>query len=614
VLERLKHGLKAVVDYDQWRTGSAVFAGSESADAFPMTVAMYEGVYRDYLSIYKSSPAVRQAIAFRANSVAQLPVDLVRKDKDVREALYDHALVTFLKDPNPELTLPEFLRDVQTDRDLFDVTFWVKVRVDSRLMLIRMYPDAVTLRGGNALAPEEFRETYSDGTYKDHARNDVFWLHGYGSRRGISPMETLRRMLAEDESAGRAREAFSKNGYRTAGVIRRPVDAPDWDDTSRSRFLEQMAARYGGGANAGKPLLLEEGMEWASDAMKVGALEYVAERKMTAERIGALFGLSPAMMKLEQAAYASLTEENRQVYQNTLGPELVYLEAGFDKWVVRSFPNSDNVHWKFNLDAKLRGSFSERAMVLSAADYMTTDEKRALMDLPPLTDEQKEELAPPAPTPGPDPLPDEDEQPKPSDDPEREPKSKAKPDVRGAVQRRKRYAADIEKVLQKTLDRIAAQEKAAFKADRWERELAADLTPVLKRIADQEGSRKAGQLGGEWDPEQVDHYLDAKAEGMASGVVARAKESVSPEMASYIALGAATATMNFARQEAAKQNGAAYKVWNVTSAKSRHPDWDGMRAKLGETFSNGLAYPGDPSGDAEDTAHCECVLDIEGSS
>jgi HK97 family phage portal protein len=621
---------KAVYNADQWRTGSAVYADSPDNGAWPVTVAMYEGVYRDCLSIYRSNVAVRHAVSFIAEAQADLPIDMVLSDGDKRLPITDHELLDLFMDPNPELTQFEFIRDWRTDLEIFDVTFWEKVRGPRGkvIALRRMYPDAVTLRGGNALAPEVFRETHADGTWTDHSRKDVLWKHGYGGRRGISPMETLRRFLAEDETAGRAREAFAKNGYRTAGVIRRPIDAPEWDEVGRTRFLEQMAARYGGGGNAGKPLLLEEGMEWLNDATKIGALEYVAERKLTAEMVGMEFGLSPAMMKLEQAAYASLTEENRQVYQNVLAPRLRSDEQFFDKHLLRAetwaSPEGGfatqaelrKVHIKFNLDAKLRGSFSERAMIVSTADYMLVDEKRALMDLPPLTKKQREELAPPAPTPGPAPLPDEDEQPKPSDDPQREPKSgaKASSEERGAVRRRRRYAKQLEDVIQKTLDRIEAQEKAHFKEERWERELSSDLLPVLVSIANTEGARKAAQLGGEWDGGLVENYLGAKAAGMAKGIVARARESVSPKMASYLGLGAATGTMNFAREEAAKQTGATQKVWNVTSAKSRHPEWNGLKANIGENFSNGLGYPGDPAGSAEQTAHCECVLDIEGSS
>jgi hypothetical protein len=68
--------------------------------------------------------------------------------------------------------------------------------------------------------------------------------------------------------------------------------------------------------------------------------------------------------------------------------------------------------------------------------------------------------------------------------------------------------------------------------------------------------------------------------------------------------------MGFAREEAGKQASAQKKTWTVTSENSRHPELDGETAALGKTFSNGLGYPGDPSGDVEETAGCTCVLDI----
>src|ERR1017187_1297337 len=38
---------------------------------------------------------------------------------------------------------------------------------------------------------------------------------------------------------------------------------------------------------------------------------------------------------------------------------------------------------------------------------------------------------------------------------------------------------------------------------------------------------------------------------------------------------------------------------------------DGESVDVQETFSNGLDYPGDPSGDAAETAGCTCTVDVE---
>jgi hypothetical protein len=73
--------------------------------------------------------------------------------------------------------------------------------------------------------------------------------------------------------------------------------------------------------------------------------------------------------------------------------------------------------------------------------------------------------------------------------------------------------------------------------------------------------------------------------------------------------------VNFARTEAAKHSSdrdgrTRTKTWIVTSGKSRHPEMDGETVPVWESFSNGLAWPGDGAGGADETAGCKCLLQL----
>lgn len=70
---------------------------------------------------------------------------------------------------------------------------------------------------------------------------------------------------------------------------------------------------------------------------------------------------------------------------------------------------------------------------------------------------------------------------------------------------------------------------------------------------------------------------------------------------------------NFGMTVGAEQAGHSHKVWQVNSAKPRpgHARMSGERTPLGETFSNGMQYPGDPAGGADENAGCTCSLGFE---
>ncbi len=74
----------------------------------------------------------------------------------------------------------------------------------------------------------------------------------------------------------------------------------------------------------------------------------------------------------------------------------------------------------------------------------------------------------------------------------------------------------------------------------------------------------------------------------------------------------ATAVNNEGFQEAYRQSDVVTKQeWISTSdsaTRDSHLAIDGEIVAVGETFSNGLQYPGDGNGDPSETVNCRCVI------
>ena len=77
-----------------------------------------------------------------------------------------------------------------------------------------------------------------------------------------------------------------------------------------------------------------------------------------------------------------------------------------------------------------------------------------------------------------------------------------------------------------------------------------------------------------------------------------------------LAASSVTMAANLGRFTAAGQAGRDTKTWTTYSETSRHADMDGQKVGIDELFSNGLAWPGDPHGDADDNANCQCSVDF----
>jgi hypothetical protein len=67
-----------------------------------------------------------------------------------------------------------------------------------------------------------------------------------------------------------------------------------------------------------------------------------------------------------------------------------------------------------------------------------------------------------------------------------------------------------------------------------------------------------------------------------------------------------TTAANFGAHDAAYYAGGKTKTW--TGGTTRHAPMNGQTVPLGENFSNGMAWPGDPAGGAAEVANCGCSV------
>jgi len=251
------------------------------------SVKLYDQYNYDYATLYKSQPNVRTCVDFLARNIAQLGLHVFKRVGETdRQRLREHPLALLIAQP----LLPEFkvtryrlIESLVGDLGVYFNAFWLKVRGKDRLQLLRVPPQYMEVSG--RLVATKYQIDL--GTEKKTLDpNDVVHFRGYNAEsaiQGLSPLETLRRILAEEHSAGDYREHFWQNAARQHGIIERPKDAPTWSETARARFKAEFEALYAGGENSGKTAILEEGMTWKAGTFNAQESEYLAGRKLTRE-------------------------------------------------------------------------------------------------------------------------------------------------------------------------------------------------------------------------------------------------------------------------------------------------------------------------------------------
>jgi HK97 family phage portal protein len=355
--------------------------------------------YATYAEIWRQQPAVRTVVGFLARNLAQLGVDVFEKHGEAgadRRKARDHPLSALLHRPFPGSTWTRYRLISWTVHELciYDSAIWIKGRGDdgapSLLPMPRRY---ITPVGDNPLMPEGYLLEGTRGR-RILDPDEVVHFHGYNPddlRQGVSPIETLRQILAEEYAAGEYREQMWRNGARTGGVIQRPRDAPRWSADARERFGHDWRENYAGdGPQAGGTAVLEDGMTYHATGITPRDAQYVESRRLTREEVAIAYHINPQILGVsaEGSTKASAEEIHNQLYQDTLGPWLAQLSQDIETQLLADLDPTavdGSVYVEFNIGEKLRGSFEKQVAALQSSvggPWMTRTEARQMFNLP----------------------------------------------------------------------------------------------------------------------------------------------------------------------------------------------------------------------------------------
>ena len=310
-----------------------------------------------------------------------------------RERLIDHQIARWLAYPNPATTRYRLIESTIIDLAIFFSAYWMKVRrIDGEIGLVRLPPQQMSVDGW--LMPSWFGWTLDNGQTVDIAPSEIVYFTGYdpdNPLQGLSPLETLRGLLDEEQAASDYRATFFENSARIEGVIERPKDAPRWTRDQKEDWRAQWSERYSGPANQGKVPVLEDGMTYKTISHSARESEFVAARKLTREEVAAAYHIpAPMVGILDHATFSNIREQHKELYADCLGPWTVMVEEELDRQLLPECRDSDNIYNEFNIAEKLKGSFEEQANALRITvgrPIMTANEGRARLNLPSIKDD-----------------------------------------------------------------------------------------------------------------------------------------------------------------------------------------------------------------------------------
>ncbi|TDK49833.1 phage portal protein [Antarcticimicrobium luteum] len=214
-----------------------------------------------------------------------------------------------------------------------------------------------------------------------HIRNH----HPQDDHYGFAPMQAAATAVDVHNSASRWSKSLLDNAARPSGALvwRGDGQGGMGEDQFR-RLSEEIEENYRGARNAGRPMVLEGGLDWKPMGFSPSDMEFQKTKEAAAREIALAFGVPPMLLGIPgDATYANYQEANRAFYRLTVLPLAARVVARLSDWLagysgaaVELKPDLDQIP---ALAAEREAQWSR----VARAGFLSAAEKRALLGLPP---------------------------------------------------------------------------------------------------------------------------------------------------------------------------------------------------------------------------------------
>ena len=212
-------------------------------------------------------------------------------------------------------------------------------------------------------------------------------FHPQDDHYGFSPLQAAASAIDVHNSASRWSKALLDNAARPSGaIIYKGADGQAaLSNDQYDRLLNEMESQHQGARNAGRPMLLEGGLDWKPMGFSPSDMEFQKTKEAAAREIATAFGVPPMMLGIPgDATYANYQEANRAFYRLTVLPLATRVCSVIADWL--SDFSGERIELRPDLDqvAALSGERDAQWRRVSDALFLTDAEKRSLLGLPAL--------------------------------------------------------------------------------------------------------------------------------------------------------------------------------------------------------------------------------------
>lgn len=341
-------------------------------------------------------PAVFAREGYARNAVAYRCVRMIAEaaaSATLRVGPEGHPLQRLLARPNPEQTGVElfeaFFGHLQVSGNAYLEAATVHDDAPSELYVLR--PDRMSVIAGADGWPVGWEHRV--GAHVRRFDRDpvtgaapilhLKLFHPADDWHGLSPMEAAAFSIDIHNAGGAWNKALIDNAARPSGalVFTGAGGAERLSEEQFQRLKAELETMHAGAMNAGRPMLLEGGLEWRPISLSPADMDFIEARHAAARDIALAFGVPPMLLGIPgDNTYSNYREANLAFWRHTVLPLAQKAARSVEAWLGERFGGAKPAAVSVDIDAIPALTVEREALWarLSTADFLTDAEKRRM--------------------------------------------------------------------------------------------------------------------------------------------------------------------------------------------------------------------------------------------
>ncbi|WP_340109101.1 phage portal protein [Pikeienuella sp. HZG-20] len=337
---------------------------------------------------YQGNAVVFRSVRMVAEAAAATPMRLSVNGAVMSE----HPILSLLAAPNGGQDGAGLLEAVFGNLMLFGDAYLEAAALDDRGApgeLHTLRPDRMRIIPGADGWPDAYEYKVGGRTHRFDMTTEaqpVLHLRGFhplDDHYGMAPLEAAAAAIDIYNSAGKWSKGLLDNAARPSGaLVYKGADGETLTDEQFRRIVDELEDGHQGARNAGRPMLLEGGLDWKPMGFSPSDMEFLKTKEAAAREIALAFGVPPQLLGLPgDNSYSNYQEANRAFYRQTVLPLARRVGAALAGWLgwrwgggIRITPDMDAI-------PALQAEREMQWRRVAAADFLSPDEKREMLGL-----------------------------------------------------------------------------------------------------------------------------------------------------------------------------------------------------------------------------------------